>query len=123
MTPRLAVTLGDPRGIGPEIVRAALARPVAAEVTVVGPEDLIADLPVSRKVGVGRWEGGTGERAEDRSRTIRAGKLAGHAIEVAARLAHDGEVDGVVTAPIEKRACHMAGFTYPGHTEALGAPA
>jgi 4-hydroxythreonine-4-phosphate dehydrogenase len=121
VTARLAVTLGDPRGIGPEIVRAALALPVAAEVTVVGPEELIADLPVSRKVGVGRWEGGSGERADDRTRTMRAGKLAGHAIEIAAKLAHDGEVDGVVTAPIEKRACHMAGFTYPGHTEWLGA--
>jgi 4-hydroxythreonine-4-phosphate dehydrogenase len=121
VTARLAVTLGDPRGIGPEIVRAALARPVAAEVTVVGPEDLIADLPAHRKVGVGRWEGGSGERADDRQRIMRAGKLAGHAIEAAAKLAHDGEVDGVVTAPIEKRACHMAGFTYPGHTEWLGA--
>jgi 4-hydroxythreonine-4-phosphate dehydrogenase len=119
--PRLAVTLGDPRGIGPEIVRAALIPPLDAEITVVGPEDLIADLPVTRKVGVGRWEGGTGERAEDRARTMKAGKLAGHAIEAAARLAHDGKVDGVVTAPIEKRACHLAGFTYPGHTEWLGA--
>ena len=121
MTARLAVTLGDPRGIGPEIVRAALAREVAAEVTVVGPEDLIADLPAHRRIGVGRWEGGSGERAEDRPRTMRAGKLAGHAIEMAAKLAHEGEVDGVVTAPIEKRACHLAGFTYPGHTEWLGA--
>ena len=121
MTPRLAVTLGDPRGIGPEIVRAALAAPLAAEVTVVGPEDLIADLPVTRKVGVGRWEGGSGERPEDRARVMKAGKLAGHAIEAAARLARDREVDAVVTAPIEKRACHLAGFTYPGHTEWLGA--
>jgi 4-hydroxythreonine-4-phosphate dehydrogenase len=119
--PRLAVTLGDPRGIGPEIVRAALLPPLDAEITAVGPEDLIADLPVTRKVGVGRWEGGTGERAEDRARTMKAGKLAGHAIEAAARLARDGTVDGVVTAPIEKRACHLAGFTYPGHTEWLGA--
>ena len=121
MTARLAVTLGDPRGIGPEIVRAALATPVAAEITVVGPEDLIADLPVHQRVGVGRWEGGSGERAEDRPRTMKAGKLAGHAIEAAAKLAHEGAVDGVVTAPIEKRACHLAGFTYPGHTEWLGA--
>ena len=121
MTARLAVTLGDPRGIGPEIVRAALALPVAAEVTVVGPEDLIADLPAHRKVGVGRWEGGSGERADDRARTMRAGKLAGHAIEAAGKLAHEGAVDGIVTAPIEKRACHMAGFSYPGHTEWLGA--
>jgi len=121
MTPRLAVTLGDPRGIGPEIVRAALATPVEAEVTVVGPEDLIADLPVARKIGVGRWEGGSGERPEDRPRTMKAGKLAGHAIETAARLAGDREVGAIVTAPIEKRACHLAGFTYPGHTEWLGA--
>ena len=121
MKPRLAVTLGDPRGIGPEIVRAALTPPLDAELTVVGPEDLIADLPVFRKVGVGRWEGGSGERPEDRARVMKAGKLAGHAIEAAARLARDGEVDGVVTAPIEKRACHLAGFTYPGHTEWLGA--
>ena len=121
MTPRLAVTLGDPRGIGPEIVRAALAAPLAAEITVVGPEDLIADLPVTRKVGVGRWEGGSGERPEDRARVMKAGKLAGHAIEAAARLAQAREVDGVVTAPIEKRACHLAGFSYPGHTEWLGA--
>ena len=121
MTPRLAVTLGDPRGIGPEIVRAALVAPLDADITVVGPEDLIADLPVSRKVGVGRWEGGSGARPEDRNRMMKAGKLAGHAIEAAARLARDREVDAVVTAPIEKRACHLAGFTYPGHTEWLGA--
>jgi 4-hydroxythreonine-4-phosphate dehydrogenase len=121
VTPRLAVTLGDPRGIGPEIVRAALIPPLDAEITAVGPEDLIADLPVTRKVGVGRWEGGVGERPEDRTRVMKAGKLAGHAIEAAARLAHEGKVDGLVTAPIEKRACHLAGFTYPGHTEWLGA--
>jgi 4-hydroxythreonine-4-phosphate dehydrogenase len=121
VTPRLAVTLGDPRGIGPEIIRAALATPIDAEVTVVGPEDLIADLPVARKIGVGRWEGGSGERPEDRPRTMKAGKLAGHAIEAAARLAGDREVGAIVTAPIEKRACHLAGFTYPGHTEWLGA--
>jgi 4-hydroxythreonine-4-phosphate dehydrogenase len=121
VTPRLAVTLGDPRGIGPEIVRAALATPIDADVTVVGPEDLIADLPVARKVGVGRWEGGSGERPEDRPRTMKAGKLAGHAIEAAARLAGERQVGAIVTAPIEKRACHLAGFTYPGHTEWLGA--
>ena len=121
MTPRLAVTLGDPRGIGPEIVRAALAAPLDAEITAVGPEDLIADLPVARRVGIGRWEGGVGERPEDRARTMKAGKLAGHAIEAAAKLAREGEVDALVTAPIEKRACHLAGFHYPGHTEWLGA--
>ena len=121
MTPRLAVTLGDPRGIGPEIVHAALTPPLDADITLIGPEDLIADLPGTRKVGVGRWEGGVGERPEDRVRTMKAGKLAGHAIEAAAKLARERSIDAIVTAPIEKRACHMAGFHYPGHTEWLGA--
>jgi 4-hydroxythreonine-4-phosphate dehydrogenase len=121
VTPRLAVTLGDPRGIGPEIVHAALAAPLDAEVTLIGPEDLIADLPGIRKVGVGRWEGGVGERPEDRARVMKAGKLAGHAVEAAAKLARERSIDAIVTAPIEKRACHLAGFHYPGHTEWLGA--
>ena len=75
--PRLAITLGDPRGIGPEITARALAAPLAAEVTVVGAEDQIASLPAARRVSVGTWGLGSGERADDRARTIRAGRLAG----------------------------------------------
>ena len=50
---RLAVTLGDPRGIGPEITRAALQLPLDAAITVVGPDDLIEDIPAAHRVGVG----------------------------------------------------------------------
>jgi 4-hydroxythreonine-4-phosphate dehydrogenase len=50
---------------------------------------------------------------------IRAGRLAGHAVEAAARLALEGEVDAIVTAPAHKHALHLAGFPYPGHTEWL----
>src|SRR5919112_1691159 len=78
--PRLAITLGDPRGIGPEIVARALAEPLAADITVVGAEDQIADLPAARRLGVGRWGLGSGERADDRARVIRAGRVAGHAV-------------------------------------------
>jgi 4-hydroxythreonine-4-phosphate dehydrogenase len=107
--PRLAVTLGDPRGIGPEIVRAALADPRVGErceLVVVGPQG----AGVSVDVPTGAW--GSGAAAE-------AGRLSGHAIETAAQLALDGEVQGIVTAPIDKRALLEGGFDHPGHTEML----
>ena len=50
---------------------------------------------------------------------IRAGRLAGHAVETAVKLALQGEVDAIVTAPAHKHALHLAGFPYPGHTEWL----
>jgi 4-hydroxythreonine-4-phosphate dehydrogenase len=50
---------------------------------------------------------------------IRAGRIAGHAVEAAVKLALNGEVDAIVTAPAHKHALHLAGFPYPGHTEWL----
>lgn len=119
--PRIAITLGDPRGIGPEITAKALAEGVDAAVTLVGPEDLMAGLPAHSRVGVGTWNGGSGAgpAGEARARALRAGTLAGRAIEVAAALALEGAVDAIVTAPIEKHATRLAGFEYPGHTEWL----
>jgi 4-hydroxythreonine-4-phosphate dehydrogenase len=116
---RVAITLGDPRGIGPEIVAAALADPLDAEITVVGAEDQIAALPAAARVGVGTWGLGSGDRPDDRARTIRAGRIAGHSVETAAGLALKGQVDAIVTAPVHKHALHLAGFPYPGHTEWL----
>jgi 4-hydroxythreonine-4-phosphate dehydrogenase len=113
------VTLGDPRGIGPEIAARALAEPLNAEITVVGAEDQIAAVPADRRIPVGVWGLGSGERPEDRGRTIRAGRVAGHAVETAVKLALQGEVDGIVTAPAHKHTLHLAGFPYPGHTEWL----
>jgi len=117
--PRIAVTLGDPRGIGPEITARALAQPCGAEVTVIGAEDQIAEIPAARRSAIGTWGQGSGERPEDRARAIRAGRLAGHAVEAAVKLALAGEVDAIVTAPAQKHALHLAGFPYPGHTEWL----
>lgn len=116
---RLAITLGDPRGIGPEIVARALEAPLDAEITLVGADDQIATVPAAKRVSVGAWGLGSGERPDDRARTIRAGRLAGHAVETAAKLALAGEVDAIVTAPAHKHALHLAGFPYPGHTEWL----
>jgi 4-hydroxythreonine-4-phosphate dehydrogenase len=96
--PRLAVTLGDPRGIGPEVVGKALAQPLDADVTIVEGGE--------RGAGSGLSE-------------IAAGRLAGQAIEEAARLALRGEVDAIVTGPVHKQALHAAGYRYPGVTEFL----
>lgn len=123
--PRLAITLGDPRGIGPEITARALQQPLDAEITVVGAEDQIAGIPAAHRVSVGAWGLGSGERAPaggaaaDRQRALRAGQLTGHAVERAVKLAQGGEVDAIVTAPAHKHALHLAGFPYPGHTEWL----
>ncbi len=119
--PRLAISLGDPRGIGAEIVAKALASPLDADITLVGPDDVIAPIPAAHRVSVGAWRAGSGEHREDRPRAIRAGQLAGHAVEKAARLALAGMVDAMVTAPVEKHALHLAGFRFPGHTEWLAA--
>lgn len=126
--PALAITLGDPRGIGPEIVRTALATPEvagAARFVVVGPEGTGTLVDET----IGRWDGGTGASGADaagRERDATAGRLAGLAIERAVVLARSGKVDGIVTAPIDKAALHAGGYPDPGHTELLerliGAP-
>lgn len=108
--PRLAVTLGDARGIGPEIVmKAAASRDVrdAADLVFVGP----AGTDVEPDERTGEWKRG-GDAAS-------AGRLAGRAIERAVALALEGRVDGIVTAPIDKAALLAGGFSYPGHTEML----
>ncbi|HEX4600902.1 MAG TPA: 4-hydroxythreonine-4-phosphate dehydrogenase PdxA [Gemmatimonadales bacterium] len=109
--PRLAVTLGDPRGIGPEVVARALAEGLDAEVTLIGADDQIAGISAARRVGVGPWGAETEER--------QAGRLAALAVEQAVALARAGEVEAIVTGPVHKHALHVAGFRYPGLTEFL----
>ncbi|MBA2685649.1 MAG: 4-hydroxythreonine-4-phosphate dehydrogenase PdxA [Gemmatimonadaceae bacterium] len=108
--PRLAITLGDPRGIGPEIVAAAIADPrvrARADLVVVGPSGTV--VPASEEIG--EWaSGGSAEQG---------GRLAGLAIERAVKLALAGEVQGIVTAPIDKHALFAGGYDFPGHTEML----
>jgi len=113
MRPRLALTLGDPRGIGPEIVGKALqdARVRgAADFVIVGP----AGTEVVAQETVGVWPGPGADVAL-------AGRLAGASIERAVQLAMRGEVQGIVTAPIDKAALLAGGYDYPGHTEMLAA--
>ncbi|MBI1809459.1 MAG: 4-hydroxythreonine-4-phosphate dehydrogenase PdxA [Gemmatimonadetes bacterium] len=109
---RLAVTLGDPRGIGAEVVAKALATEsvrAACDAVVVGP----TGLAVAPDVAIGAWTAGDDE--------AHAGRLAGLAIERAVAMAMAGEVQGIVTAPIDKHALLAGGFDFPGHTEMLAA--
>ncbi|MDZ4673719.1 MAG: 4-hydroxythreonine-4-phosphate dehydrogenase PdxA [Gemmatimonadota bacterium] len=122
--PRIAVTLGDPRGIGPEIAIHALAGPVGAEVVVIGAVEQVGAVADATAVVVGSWTEGPGQPAglspaDSRTRAARAGAIAGRSIERAVAMAMAGEVDAIVTAPIEKHALHLAGFPWPGHTEWL----
>jgi 4-hydroxythreonine-4-phosphate dehydrogenase len=88
-------------------------------VTLVGAEDQLEGIPAARRVSVGAWGLGSGETPDDRARAIRAGRLTGHSVETAVKLALAGAVDAIVTAPAQKHALHLAGFPYPGHTEWL----
>ncbi len=110
--PVLGVTLGDPRGIGPEVVAAALARRPedGTRFVLIGPEGTAAgDAGLE---SVGRWTGGD---------AVEAGRLSIGAIERGVALALEGALDGLVTAPISKAALAAAGSPFPGHTEMLRA--
>ncbi|MSR35775.1 MAG: 4-hydroxythreonine-4-phosphate dehydrogenase PdxA [Gemmatimonadetes bacterium] len=107
----VAITLGDPRGIGPEVTRAAVRsfrdeRPDVA-LLILGPRAL--DPGVGPYVDVGAWDGSEPS----------AGAVAGAAIERAVALALAGDVHAIVTAPIHKPALARAGYTSTGHTELL----
>lgn len=119
LPPRIvAVTLGDPRGIGPEVMCKAVRalRPSFPQVSflLVGPAGFApTDLPFHP---VGEWDG-----------TQRgAGWVTVEAIRVAVALAASGRLAALVTGPAHKPALHEAGFDTPGQTELLqsltGAP-
>jgi 4-hydroxythreonine-4-phosphate dehydrogenase len=110
VTIRLAVTAGDPRGIGPEIINKALADSRVggrSDLVIVGPEGCGLDVDES----VGTWTG-EGDAAL-------AGRLAGLAVAKATKLAVQGDVQGIVTAPLDKAALLAGGYSHPGHTEML----
>lgn len=111
----LAVTAGDPRGIGPEVLQKAVAalrvetpRP---RFIFVGPTGTGAESVADEAVFIGDWQPG--------GRPAAAGALAGAAIEKAVALCLAGDADGLVTAPIDKAALHAGGYQFPGHTEML----
>ena len=99
---RIAITAGDPAGIGPEIARKAAADPrvrQACEPVIYGPGDEARFAP--------------GVLSAD------AGRAAYDAIRAAVRDAQAGIVQGMATAPVNKAAFALAGLPWKGHTDLL----
>lgn len=121
----LGITLGDPAGIGPEIIVASLvAMPAAwrAGCTVYGDREPLEraaralghPLPDVRIVGNGEGDGAIPGRPDERSGAAQVAYL-----EAAVAAAHRGEHGALVTAPISKAWARRGGFPFLGHTEML----
>jgi 4-hydroxythreonine-4-phosphate dehydrogenase len=141
--PLLAVTMGDPSGIGPEVVVKTLARPEIAagcRALVVGDarvieraagicgvglpvrpvEALPADLSWPAGEVVVLHEACDGAEAPAFGvLSAESGRAAVRAVERAIDLALTGRVRGIVTSPLNKEAMRLAGYPYDGHTELL----
>lgn len=143
--PLIAITMGDPSGIGPEIaVKAALDPAVSerADMLLVGDFNIFVQAALDSGLVDCRQMIGVVESADaarissarvkvmDQKSVnekdfkygqIRAeyGLAAAKSIETAVQLALEGEADAVVTAPIQKESFKKAGIPFPGHTEML----
>lgn len=142
MTKVIAITIGDPAGIGPEIIIKALAEGelAGAPAVVVGCAQTLkrimalgvtptAELNIIDKPADARFASGVinviDEPLQDPQALVageiqpQAGDLAYRCIKRATELAMAGEVQAIATAPLNKEALHAAGHLYPGHTELL----
>jgi 4-hydroxythreonine-4-phosphate dehydrogenase len=143
--PIVAVTMGDPAGIGPEVVRKALADPRikrACNPLILGDWEVLQHAWRSKNNAAKLvcWQPGQAllpllkspcaavvcALSSLSARESRPGfptRAGGHAvyryITVAAKLALSGVVDAIATAPLSKSILQDAGYNYPGHTELL----
>lgn len=142
-TPRIAITMGDAAGVGPEIVIKALAqrdvyddcRPlVVGDAVRLAEAGFIVGNPLGIRmitdVAEARFQPGTVDCLD--LRLVPPGlpfgqvsAVAGHAaheyVRVATELAMAGKIEALVTAPLNKEALHAGGHDFPGHTELLAA--
>ncbi len=137
----VAVTMGDPAGIGPEIVLktfadTAFSRPaiVVGDAAILARDSRRFGLPVEinpiADVGAAKLRPGTVDviSASNLPEDLPYGRVSAEAgtaayryIERAVALALDGSVSAIATAPIHKAALKAAGVIFPGHTEILAA--
>lgn len=138
--PILAITMGDPAGIGPEIVAKALShqevyaqcRPlVTGDAAIIDKAVKLLGLPLQvhaiAQVKDARFEYGTIDvfdlqcvelsSFEYGKVSAQCGNAAFVSIRKAIELAMADEVDGTVTAPLNKEALNLAGHHFDGHTE------
>jgi 4-hydroxythreonine-4-phosphate dehydrogenase len=139
--PRIAITMGDPAGIGPEVVLKAVAEEEIQRICIpiiIGDAQLLAHTARTLDLQSGYDIVRSGEPIpEELSEPIifhldningviepgvesgAAGKAAGGYIEAAVELCAAGSVDAIATAPINKRSLFLGGYSFPGHTEFL----
>lgn len=137
--PLFALTMGDPAGIGPEILIKALClgdHAMAFSTIVIGEKEILSstaralhcEAQISSISSVHEFDQGgivnvldcgqIAPGAYEKGKPQKAcGRAAYYYIEKAIEMALNREVDGVITNPISKEALHLAGLTYPGHTE------
>jgi len=136
---RIAISIGDINGIGPEVALKTLADVELTEVTPVilssrqvvdyYADQLDLELPFhytddpkqlkSGQVNILRAYDDDTIEISPGSMTEEGGKLAMMAVAKAADLCLSGQADALVTAPISKEAINKAGYLFPGHTEFL----
>lgn len=123
--PRIAVTLGDPAGIGPEVVARACSDPdvqAAAELVVVGQRrffDEAAAICGLAPPNVEMIEVGPQTEVPLGGPSAAGGRLAGAFVEMAAEMCLTEMVRAMATAPISKEALQAAGYSETGHTTLL----
>jgi 4-hydroxythreonine-4-phosphate dehydrogenase len=140
--PIIALTLGDPAGVGPEIIAGAWIETVLHEwcrPLVVGNPEVLRRAVALWQTGIEVVEIDSVSQARPSPGSIpcircgsddaalvkpgqidpRAGQAAYDALVAAAQLALAGEVQAITTTPLHKEALHRAGHNYPGHTELL----
>jgi 4-phospho-D-threonate 3-dehydrogenase / 4-phospho-D-erythronate 3-dehydrogenase len=120
----IGVTLGDPAGVGPEIVAKSLPSLKRKELVLIGNEEnflrVLSDLNLDeRKTSGYRFVDIPGGEVTPGSVQKAAGQIAVRSIEKAVELALKGEVESIATAPINKEAIIMAGSKYIDHTTML----
>jgi 4-phospho-D-threonate 3-dehydrogenase / 4-phospho-D-erythronate 3-dehydrogenase len=142
MKPHLAITMGDPAGVGPEIIVKACAqlRPrleagdlrllvIGSNPSLRAAQALLgADVAIPEVAENDAWPALACLQAGPEGNPITpgvlsddGGRLAYLAIERGVRLAQAGRVGGLVTAPLNKEALNKAGYHYAGHTDMLAA--
>jgi 4-hydroxythreonine-4-phosphate dehydrogenase len=109
--PRLAITLGDPAGIGPEVVRKALKDKTLYK--------FCRPLIIGNLSDAGARHASPLERIRPGVPSAVSGVLSYLNVKKSIELALSGKVQGVVHAPISKAAWKKAGVLYPGHTELI----
>jgi 4-hydroxythreonine-4-phosphate dehydrogenase len=119
--PRIGVTMGDPAGIGPEVVLKAVAESevlAACAPVIVGDAQLLAHTARKLDLRCGYEIVRRGEPIPD---SADGAPVIYHLdnIEAAVELCGAGAVEAIATAPINKRALFLGGYSFPGHTEFL----